>query len=176
MRSEIIRSVAQGAGAFGATGCNTLRGFFGLTNSGGLSVSAPERYAMDLLKKFRLGHLDLDAPLASAITRDDRDHDGSSQKSSTNSRNGMNRGGSDEGDNLSSGERQLVSLVQGLLGPSVGDGSRCASAQVYLFDEITASVDYAADEAVNEVILSLPATVIAIMHRLHHLPKFDQVE
>lgn len=87
----------------------------------------------------------------------------------------MNRGGSDEGDNLSSGERQLVSLVQGLLGPSVGDGSRCASAQVYLFDEITASVDYAADEAVNEVILSLPATVIAIMHRLHHLPKFDQV-
>ena len=39
----------------------------------------------------------------------------------------------------------------------------------------TASVDYAADEAVSQFILSLPATVITIMHRLQHLPKFDKV-
>jgi ATP-binding cassette subfamily C (CFTR/MRP) protein 1 len=177
LRSEIIRSIAQGSSAWGATGSKTLRDFFGLDSSISLTVDparaqslTSQEYVLDLLSKFGLGHLDLDAPLVSADPKSKADT--SSKKSGDASPSKNRKSSINESDGFSAGERQLICLIHGLLGS--GD-SMGRTAKVYLFDECTASVDYAADEAVSQFILSLPATVITIMHRLQHLPKFDKV-
>lgn len=67
--------------------------------------------------------------------------------------------------NFSAGEKQLLALSRALLRP----------ADLYLCDEVTASVDMETDAVVHDVLLSLDATVMSICHRLEFVPRFDMV-
>ena len=73
-------------------------------------------------------------------------------------------------DAFSAGERQLIALAQGLL-----EGDNGMLPKIFLFDEATASVDVVTDNLIHDVVLGLDATVLAIMHRLQHVQRFDKV-
>lgn len=72
------------------------------------------------------------------------------------------------GSNFSSGQRQLLSLARALLAHE-------HSARLFVFDEASSKVDAAADAVVHDAMLSLPCTVITILHRLDHISRFDVV-
>ena len=70
------------------------------------------------------------------------------------------------GVNFSHGERQLLCLARALLNKR---------ASVVLADEATANIDHSSELLVQQVVLSLPMTVLYICHRLVNLNQFDLV-
>jgi ATP-binding cassette, subfamily C (CFTR/MRP), member 1 len=72
-------------------------------------------------------------------------------------------------DSLSRGESQLLGLARCLVRLWM------KHSKVVLADEATSSVDHETDEKVNDILLSLPQTVITICHRLDHIHRYDQV-
>lgn len=67
---------------------------------------------------------------------------------------------------FSAGERQLLALTRALL-PT--------PPRLLLADECSSNVDEVSDRKVHDVLLGLDATVLAICHRLKHVPRFDAV-
>lgn len=75
----------------------------------------------------------------------------------------------ERGLNLSGGQKQRLAMARGLL--AVGDAS------LVMLDEPTSSVDPAGEAAIYDHLLAAlgEACVIAAVHRLHLLPRFDTV-
>ncbi len=74
---------------------------------------------------------------------------------------------SEKGQNLSQGEKQLLSLARGLL----------QKAQIFIFDEATSNVDPHSENLMNQALSSLLAdkTQIRIAHRLQTVEDCDQI-
>lgn len=73
----------------------------------------------------------------------------------------------EKGQNLSQGEKQLLSLARGLL----------QKAQIFIFDEATSNVDPHSEKLMNQALSSLLAdkTQIRIAHRLQTVEDCDQI-
>lgn len=83
--------------------------------------------------------------------------------------NGLDTDIREKGVNLSVGQKQRLALARGLFAAENSD--------IILLDEPTSSVDLPAEERIFESIFAHFAgkTVVATLHRLHLLPKFDRI-
>jgi ABC-type bacteriocin/lantibiotic exporter with double-glycine peptidase domain len=75
---------------------------------------------------------------------------------------------------LSSDDRLHTYLVA-LNGIAHDASNRAAAPRVLLCDEPTANLDYSTDAKIHELMLSVPATVLCICHRLQYIHQFDYV-
>jgi ABC-type multidrug transport system fused ATPase/permease subunit len=87
--------------------------------------------------------------------------------------NGLETAVTAGGDNLSSGERQLLCLARAIL--PYHEAPAGAASAVLICDEVTSSVDGQSDERVLSTLLGLPITILYICHRLQHVTHFDLV-
>ncbi|CAK67069.1 unnamed protein product (macronuclear) [Paramecium tetraurelia] len=82
-------------------------------------------------------------------------------------RNGLNTQISEGGDNLSSGEKQLICIARAVLKKS----------KVVLIDEATANIDVETEHKIQETILNAfrDCTVITIAHRINTILHCDKI-
>ncbi|CAD8105461.1 unnamed protein product [Paramecium primaurelia] len=88
-------------------------------------------------------------------------------KELTQQRNGLNTQISEGGDNLSSGEKQLICIARAVLKKS----------KVVLIDEATANIDVETEHKIQETILNAfsDCTVITIAHRINTILHCDKI-
>ncbi|CAD8125126.1 unnamed protein product [Paramecium sonneborni] len=88
-------------------------------------------------------------------------------KDLTTQRNGLNTQISEGGDNLSSGEKQLICIARAVLKKS----------KVVLIDEATANIDVETEHKIQETILNAfrDCTVITIAHRINTILHCDKI-
>jgi ATP-binding cassette, subfamily B, bacterial MsbA len=71
----------------------------------------------------------------------------------------------DNGNQLSGGQRQRLAFARALY----------KQAPILILDEATSALDAKTQQAMTQMVLSLPQTVIAIAHRLHAVQAFDEI-
>lgn len=148
-------------------GLATLRSRLSLIPQEPLLFSGTIRSNLDSFNEFTDAHL-LDAMRKSAlIDTVDIERNSGTDDQSPRTRFNLDTAVESEGQNLSVGERALLSLARALVKDS----------QIIILDEATASTDAATDAKIQETIRREFAakTVLCIAHRLRTIISFDKI-